>query len=325
MDNAIVRHGIVLGRRSKVMQRIAILGGNGFVGTNLRKLLKSSEHQVEIFSRTTGCDLSDMSTAWKAIDGFRPSVIVNCAAVVGSVNFVSDFAADVIDQNMRIILNTYKIAQNMHDTVIINPVANCAYPGDLNDYEESKFWDGAIHPSVLAYGSTRRMMLAFSESYRRQHGVRSVNLFVPNIYGPYDSTNPNKTHALNALVIKFVKAIKHNQESIEIWGTGKPIREWLYVKDFARIVTDIVANENYFSEPINIAQNHGETVRALVDALVNITGYSGEIVYNTQFQDGAAKKVMNDTLFRKKFPEFKFTDITKGIEETIEFYDRVLQ
>jgi len=213
----------------------------------------------------------------------------------------------------------------MHDTVIINPVANCAYPGDLNDYEESKFWDGAIHPSVLAYGSTRRMMLAFSESYRRQHGVRSVNLFVPNIYGPYDSTNPNKTHALNALVIKFVKAIKHNQESVEIWGTGKPIREWLYVKDFARIIKDIVANENYFSEPINIAQNHGETVRALVDALVNITGYSGEIVYNTQFQDGAAKKVMNDTLFRKKFPEFKFTDITKGIEETIEFYDRVLQ
>ena len=307
------------------IQRVAILGGTGFVGSNLRNELESSGQEVEVFSRTTGCDLKDMPTAWKAIDSFRPSVIVNCAAIVGSVNFVSDYAADVIDENIRIILNTYKIAQNMHDTVIINPVANCGYPGELNDYEESKFWDGPIHPSVLSYGSTRRMMLAFAESYRKQHGVRSVNLFVPNIYGPYDSTNPNKTHALNALVIKFVKAKKQNQKSIEIWGTGKPIREWLYVKDFARVVRSIIEEENYFSEAVNIAQNHGETVRALVDALILITGYSGEIVYNTKFQDGAAKKVMNDKLFREKFPEFIFTEIAKGIEETIEFYERVLQ
>lgn len=310
---------------SSNFQRVAILGGTGFVGSNLRNELVLAGHDVQVFSRTTGCDLKDMPSAWKAVDTFRPSVIVNCAAIVGSVNFVSDYAADVIDENMRIILNTYKIAQNMHDTVIINPVANCAYPGDLNDYEENRFWDGPIHPSVLSYGSTRRMMLAFAESYRRQHGVRSVNLLVPNIYGPYDSTNPNKTHALNALVIKFVKAIMHNQESIEIWGTGKPIREWLYVKDFARIVKNVIEEENYFPEPVNIAQNHGETVRALVDALLKITGYSGEIEYNTKYQDGAPKKVMNDTLFRKKFPCFEFTDISKGIEETIEFYKRVLQ
>ena len=305
--------------------RIAILGGTGFVGSNLRNDLESSGLVVEVFSRTTGCDLKDMSTAWKAIDSFRPSVIVNCAAIVGSVNFVSDYAADVIDENMRIILNTYKIAQNMHDTVIINPVANCGYPGELNDYEEGKFWDGPIHPSVLSYGSTRRMMLAFAESYRKQYGVRSVNLFVPNIYGPYDSTNPNKTHALNALVIKFVNAMKRNQKSIEIWGTGKPIREWLYVKDFARVVKNIIEEENFFSEAVNIGQNHGETVCALVDALLKITGYSGKIEYNTNYQDGAPKKVMNDTLFREKFPDFEFTDITKGIEETIEFYERVLQ
>jgi len=305
--------------------RVAILGGTGFVGSNLRGELESSGQTVEVFSRTTGCDLRDMPSAWRAIDSFRPSVIVNCAAIVGSVNYVSDFAADVIDENMRIILNTYKIAQKMHDTVIINPVANCGYPGELNDYEERKFQDGPIHPSVLSYGSTRRMMLAFAESYRKQYGVRSVNLFVPNIYGPYDSTNPNKTHALNALVIKFVSAMKQNQKSIEIWGTGKPIREWLYVKDFARVVRNIIEEENYFSQAVNIGQNHGETVRALVDALLKITGYSGKIEYNTNYQDGAPKKVMNDILFREKFPNFEFTDITKGIEETIEFYERVLQ
>lgn len=305
--------------------RVAILGGTGFVGTNLRNELDASGIEAEVFSRTTGCDLRDMPVAWKAIDTFRPSVIVNCAAIVGSVNYVSDFAADVIDENMRIIMNTYRIAQNMHDTVIINPVANCGYPGIMNVYQESKFWDGPIHPSVLSYGSTRRMMLAFSECYMKQYGVRSVNLVVPNIYGPHDSTNPNKTHALNALVIKFVKAQKKNQKSVEIWGTGKPIREWLYVKDFAKIVRGIIEKKRYLPETINIAQNHGETVRALVAFLVELTGYSGEIIYNIKYQDGAPKKVMDDTLFRQKFPKFKFTKIKDGITETIEYYERILQ
>lgn len=306
-------------------KRIAILGGTGFVGTNIREELEKDTIEVEVFSRTTGCDLKDIQSAWRAIDAFRPSVIINCAAIVGSVNYVSDFAADVIDDNMRIIMNTYKIAQKMHDTVIINPVANCGYPGEMDVYEETKFWDGPIHSSVLSYGSTRRMMLAFSECYRKQYGVRSVNLIVPNIYGPHDSTNPNKTHALNALVIKFVKAIKQSLNSIEIWGTGKPIREWLYVKDFARIVRQIIKSGRFMPDAVNIAQNHGETVIDLVDILVELTGYSGNILYNTKYQDGAPKKVMNDELFKREFPEFMFTDIKQGINQTIKYYKQILQ
>lgn len=307
------------------MCKVAVLGGTGFVGINIREELENADIAVEVFSRTTGCDLRDMSSAWKSIDAFRPSVIVNCAAVVGSVNYVSDFAADVIDENMRIIMNTYKIAQKMHDTVIINPVANCGYPGDMNVYKEDGFWDGPIHPSVLSYGSTRRMMLAFSECYRKQYGVRSMNLIVPNIYGPYDSTNPNKTHALNALIIKFVNSFKHSLDLIEIWGTGNPIREWLYVKDFASIICHIIKRNKFRYEPINIAQNHGETVKELVELLVKLTGYSGDIIYDTKYQDGAAKKVMDDALFKEKFPDFVFTPIERGIADTIEYYNRILQ
>ena len=304
--------------------RIAILGGTGFAGRNVRNELETAGLAVAAFSRTTGCDLLDLPTAWTKLDAFRPTHIVNCAAHVGSVNYVTDFAADVVDENMRMLLNIYKIAQQMRETVIINPIANCAYPGVLDTYEEAGFWAGPIHPSVLSYGSTRRMIDVLSKCYYAQYGVRSANVIVPNMYGPFDSTNPNKTHALNALVIKFVKAVKSDAGEVEVWGTGKPIREWLYVKDFARVARHLVEAKEDFQSPVNVAQNHGLSVDELVSIICAKLGYKGKIVKNTKFPDGSPKKVMNDRLFRQRFPDFRFTPFEQGLAETIEYYRSIL-
>jgi GDP-L-fucose synthase len=301
-------------------KRVAILGGTGFAGVNVRNTLEKACMEVAVFSRTTGCDLLDLPAAWAKLDAFHPDYIVNCAAMVGSINYVTDFAADVVDVNMRIILNTYKIAQQMRQVVVINPIANCGYPGVMDHYEESGFWDGPIHPSVLSYGSTRRMMWVLSKCYFEQYGVRSANLIVPNMYGPYDSTNPNKTHALNALIIKFVKAVKYKQPEVEVWGTGKPIREWLYVEDLAKIFLQVISRGDLFLDPINIAQNHGETVNELVSIISEEVHYGGQIIHNNKYQDGSPKKVMNDRLFRQKFPDFEFTSLQIGISKTIEYY-----
>ncbi|MGA2585587.1 MAG: NAD-dependent epimerase/dehydratase family protein [Candidatus Aminicenantales bacterium] len=304
--------------------RIAILGGTGFAGRNLRECLEKVGMIVGVFSRTTGCDLLDISSAWVKLDAFRPDYIANCAALVGSVNYVTDFAADVVDVNMRLILNAYKIAQQMREVVVINPIANCGYPGAMDSYEERGFWDGPIHPSVLSYGSTRRMMWVLSKCYKDQYGVRSINIVVPNMYGPYDSTNPNKTHALNALIIKFVKAVKYNQPEVEIWGTGKPIREWLYIKDFAQIIRRIICDQSVSQDLVNIAQNRGYSVNELIQLISKATNYKGEIVYNRRYQDGSQKKVMDDRLFRQRFPDYNFTSIENGIRETIEYYQAIL-
>lgn len=304
--------------------RVAILGGTGFAGINVRNRLETNGYEVGVFSRTTGCDLLDLPVAWAKLDAFHPDYIINCAALVGSINYVSDFAADVLDVNLRIILNTYKIAQQMRQVVVINPIANCGYPGVMDHYHESGFWDGPIHPSVLSYGSTRRMMWVFSKCYFEQYGVRSANLIVPNMYGPFDSTNPNKTHALNALIIKFVKAVKYDDPEIEIWGTGKPIREWLYVRDFAQLVHQVINRNELFLDPINLAQNHGETVNELISIIKDKIHFNGRIVYNTKYQDGSPKKVMDDQLFRQKFPNFRFTRLEVGINETIQYYQSIL-
>lgn len=305
-------------------QRIAILGGTGFAGRNVRNTLEAAGLTVGVFSRTSGADLLDLPATWAKLDQFRPDYIVNCAAIVGSIDYVTDFAADVVDINMRMLLNLYKIAQQMREVVVVNPIANCGYPGIATLYKESEFWDGPNHPSVVSYGSTRRMISVLARCYFEQYGVRSVNVFVPNMYGPYDSTNPNKTHALNALVIKFVRAVKYNQPSIEVWGTGKPIREWLYVKDYAEAVRRIIAAGEDVLDPVNIGQKRGYSVNELVETLCKLTGYQGKIEHNLKYADGSPCKVMDDELFRHRFPDFNFTPLDAGLRETIAFYQSIL-
>ena len=305
--------------------KILVLGGHGFVGKTVMKVLQNSEHKAIALSRSDGLDLCDYSLTQKYFSNIQPEVIVNCAAKVGSLNYVTQQAAEVFDINMRMLLNIYKAAQEIvPQTVLLNPVANCAYPGDLESYVEDRFWDGKVHQSVLAYGNTRRMVLVLSETYSMQCGFKSINYHVPNMYGPYDSTDPNKAHALNALVSRIVKAKKEKLPSIEVWGSGIAIREWLFAKDFARIVAETIArlSADYgFFDPVNIAQNFGLSIRELVELIVQEAGYEGEIVWNRNMPDGAPKKVMDDKRFCKLFPTFKFTNIKDGISETIKYYE----
>jgi GDP-L-fucose synthase len=214
------------------------------------------------------------------------------------------------------------IAAECPDAIVINPIGNCAYPATDATFEEEHWLDGHLHRSVLSYGSTRRMLWATAECFQMQHGVRSINLLVPNMYGPNDSTDPNKAHALNALVSKFVKAQTTAEDQVTVWGTGIAIREWLYVRDFARIVLTIIRQPNMVGlhEPVNIAQRFGLSVRELVDLIVRATSFSGRVVYDHSMPDGAPRKVMDDRRFRKIFPEFRFTPLSEGIEAAVAYY-----
>jgi GDP-L-fucose synthase len=300
--------------------RVAVLGGAGFAGRSIVDELQAAGLCAQAFSRRTGCDLLDEARALAALRNFRPTHLVNCAAVVGSVNYAEEFAADVIDVNTRLVLNAYRVAGQLEAVVVVNLVANCVYPGTMAVYEESRLWDGPTHPSVQSYGDSRRLLLALADCYQRQKGLPSVNLIVPNMYGPYDSTDPHKTHALNALALKFVCAVARGAAQVEVWGTGRPIREWLFVRDMARVVRHVIHERVQWTEPVNIAQNQGFTITELVDLVREATGYEGSIVYNTAYGDGAPRKIMDDRRFRTRFPSFAFTTIRAGLEATLDYY-----
>jgi GDP-L-fucose synthase len=308
------------------MKKIALLGDTGFVGRNIAQIFKENNVLLVGASRENGVDLRDPIKTHAFFEKEKPDIIVNCAAHVGSLNYVTEQAATVIVDNSRMIISMYEaIAKTCPKAIVINPIANCAYPANADLYSEDHWWDGPLHRSVLSFGSTRRLLWAVGESFSMQHGIRSIYLLVPNMYGPYESTDPNKAHALNALISKFVKA-HHENTDVEIWGTGIAIREWLYASDFARIVFQIIQNPTMpgLSEPINIAQNFGFSVKELVEIIrTNFADFKGNIRWNTAMPDGAPKKVMDDRKFKKYFPDFKFTPFKEGIKNTLAYYESV--
>ncbi|NDA63440.1 MAG: NAD-dependent epimerase/dehydratase family protein [Chitinophagia bacterium] len=232
----------------------------------------------------------------------KPRYVINCAAHVGSLNYVTRQAADIIVDNSQMLIGMYQaIADVCPAAVVINPIANCVYPAKANSFIEDEMWDGHLHRSVLSYGTTRRLMWSLSECYSMQHGIRTISLVVPNMYGPYDSTNPDKAHALNALISKFVKAEQDFKSEIPVWGTGIAIREWLYAPDFARIVLQVIRNPTMLGldQPVNIAQNFGLSVRELVEIIRSKFDRKFLVKYDPSMPDGALKKVMDDTRFKK--------------------------
>lgn len=303
-----------------------ILGATGFAGQNVAKLFNEKGVDVILSSRSQGLDLLQPASIKDFLQNHIPDYIINCAAHVGSLNYVTQHAADVMLDNSRMLLNIYEaVAELQKKPVVINPIANCAYPATSTTFVEEEWWNGPLHRSVMAYGSTRRLMWSIGESFLWQHNIKSVYLLVPNMYGPFDSTDPNKAHALNALVSKFVKAEKENQSEIVIWGTGIAIREWLYSGDFAKVMLEVVTNKSLvgLSEPVNIAQNFGLSVRELVGIINGYFGNKFSIKWDESMPDGAPRKVMDDRRFSKVFQNFKFQNFEEGIKNTINYYQSI--
>ncbi len=303
---------------------VLVLGGSGFVGRNLCEVL--ADHGVEFASasRTSGIDVFDTAALVEVIQESVPKYIVNCVAHVGSLSYVSTYPASVITDNLRLVLSVYEaVRQSGCEAVVINPIANCAYPGLGELYREQEFWNGRLHETVDAYGSTRRMLVAVSSAFRRQHSVRSLNFVVPNMYGPYDSADPEKAHALNALVAKFVRAASSSRR-VEVWGSGSAVREWLFAGDFGRLILEVVrsADVGYLDnhEIVNLAQCSGFSIRDLVDMISRRFEDDIQVDWDLSRPDGAPRKVMDDTLFRTLFPDFEFTDLEAGISKTARYY-----
>lgn len=303
--------------------KIILLGAGGFVGNNVAKVLKENEVFFHSFSGKQEVDLRNLPETLNAIKAIKPDIIINCAAHVGSLNYVTQQAADIICDNSLMITNIYQaIAQINSKCIVVNPIANCAYPAIDEKFQEDDLWKGPVHASVYAYGGAKRFLLMVAKSFEMQYGIKSIQLLVPNMYGPSDSTDPNKAHALNALISRFVKADKTGATAITLWGTGVAIREWLYAEDFGRIILQIIQKPSMLglAEPINIAQNFGLSVKELVQVIQQHFTTSFAINWDAAMPDGTPKKVMDDARFKKVFSAFNFTDFNDGIAATIAYY-----
>jgi len=312
-------------------KKILILGGTGFFGTNLQQVFNPEECTVISTGIETGLNLLSRENMVQLLQAQKPDYILNMAALVGSMGYVKENPATVLSANSKLLLNLYDsitLAYGVQPIypVIINPISNCSYPGNSTVQKEEEWWNGQIHETVQPYGFAKKLGFMLSRAYHQQFGIRTINLIFPNAYGPYDHLDPNKTHAMSGMIVRMIQASRNGDKTFTVWGSGKPVREWIYMPDAARFIKKIIWDTNMpdIQNPLNIAQEEGISIAESAMLIKKIVGYKGEIRFDLNKPDGDPVKILSKENFRFWIRDFQFTPYKQGIEETVAYYNRVL-
>jgi GDP-L-fucose synthase len=297
---------------------ILVTGATGFLGKRVVARLAGlpmTETSLSMYG-SMGVDLRDDAAAYKLFKTVRPTVVINCAAFSGGLEFARTKPAEIFRYNMLITLNLLDLCAGFNVTRVINPIANCAYPARASVFREIEFWDGPLHPSVLAYGFSRKASWVGANAYREQHGLDTVSLVLSNLYGPGDHLDPMRSHALGALVRKMILAKKNGEPEVVVWGSGTPVREWLYVDDAAEAMVraiDLPPTEQI----VNIGTETGFSIRNLAENIRREVGYTGELRFDASKPDGATCKTVNGELGKKLLGWAPEVGLIEGLRRTI--------
>ncbi len=301
-------------------KKIFVAGGDGFLGQNVVKLLQNKNLNFVSHSLGDGYDFRNFEQTKELFEKERFDAVINCAAFVGGIQFGYKHSGEIFYNNVLMGSYLMEAARLTGVKRFVNPLSNCVYPAHLIKFKEEDLWSGPPHESVFFYGMVRKISWVQGMAYKQQYHFDSIHLILPNMYGPRDHFDETKSHALGALVMKFLEAKRNNEPEVVVWGTGKPIREWLYVEDGAEALIRALEIESQI-EPINIGQEEGISILELAKLIKEIVGYHGSIVLDTSKTDGALVKIMEVSKMKKVFNWSPKTKLIEGIKKTVEYYE----
>jgi GDP-L-fucose synthase len=305
---------------SQPFQKIFVPGGTGFLGSRVVRKLAEQNASFVSLSLTDGVDFRDFKQTKALFEKEKFDAVINCAAFVGGIQFGYEKPAELFYNNILMSTALMEASRLTGVKRFINPISNCSYPENLvKDFKEDEWWNGPLHESVLVYGFVRKASWVQSWAYHRQYGFEAINLIMPNMYGPGDHFEEARSHALGALVMKFVEAERKKQPEVVVWGTGKPIREWLYIDDAVEVMLQALEID-FTVEPINVGVGKGIAIMELAELIRQTTGYKGQIVLDRTRPDGAPYKTMNNERLQQIFNWVPPTSLTDGIRQTVDWY-----
>lgn len=301
-------------------KKYLLTGGSGFLGKYVYSKLiqRGVDKKNIIIPRSSDYDLRKWDNCIRLLENV--DIVIHLAANVGGIGYNIKYPGTLFYDNAVMGIQLMEAARQKNIEKFVATGTVCAYP-NLTDvpFKEEDLWNGFPEITNAPYGIAKKILHVQSESYRKQYGFNSVFLLPVNLYGPGDHFHLEHSHVIPALIMKFVDAMENNIENVTVWGSGKPSREFLYVEDAAEGI--ILALENYNrSDPVNLGSSQEIRIIDLVDLIKDLTGYSGEIIWDHSKPDGQPRRKLDISKAEKEFGFRAKTKLDDGLKKTIDWY-----
>jgi len=291
------------------MRKLLVTGGNGLVGSSINSDIKIGKEYNLIIPDETD----------KMFQIHKPTHVIHCAGKVGGVMGNMTFKGDYFYDNIMINTNVIESARKNNVERLVAFLSTCVFPDNIEyPLTESKIHLGEPHNSNYAYAYSKRMADIQIRAYREQYGLNYVSVIPTNIYGPNDNFSLTHGHVMPMLIHKLYLAQQNNTDFV-VWGSGKPLREFIYSKDVAKLSEWAVDNYNE-SEPIIFSTSDEISIIDLVDLLVKEFNFKGKVIFDSTKPDGQYRKPSDNSKLKSYLPDFKFTPIEEGIKETVKWF-----
>jgi len=302
-------------------RRIAVTGGAGFLGQVLVEKLKQRGCRQPFVPLIEDYDLRTEEGVGRFLQDSKPDVIIHLAAVVGGIGANRENPGSFLYDNLIMGARLIEESRLAGVSKFICLGTICAYPKFTPvPFNEEDLWKGYPEETNAPYGLAKKILLVQLQAYREQYGFNGVYLLPVNLYGPRDNFDYHSSHVIPALIRKCVEARSKGERSIVCWGTGKATREFLYVEDCAEGI--LLATENHDdSEPMNLGSGQEISILDLAGLIAKLTGFEGELVWDSSKPDGQPRRCLDTTRARQKLGFTARTSLEEGLAKTIAWYE----
>jgi GDP-L-fucose synthase len=301
--------------------KIYVAGHRGLVGSAIAKNLKAKGY-TNIIERThSELDLTSQTEVKKFFEAEKPEYVFLAAAKVGGIHANNTYPADFIYENLEIQNNVIKAAHDFKIKKLLFLGSSCIYPKMCpQPIKEEYLLSGYLEPTNEAYALAKISGLKMCQFFKKQYGDNFISCMPTNLYGPNDNFDLNNSHVMPALIRKFHEAKVNNQPVVEVWGSGKPLREFLYVEDMADACVFLM--ENYDGEEhVNVGTGKEVSIGELAEMVKEVVGFDGELKFNSEKPDGTMRKLLDVSKIEGAGWKYR-VELKDGVRMTYDWFEK---